>query len=133
MPTMFWTNARGKKETREFHTAIDNIEKFKGTAGYVHLLIAANLHLSVAELERLLTVCGTEQDQRSRSWIQRHRWMYSGVNRTPGAKPNADGKDERAIALMLENPTLSLRALSKLLAKHGIRRGRDWVMRNRCG
>ena len=123
-------DGRGKKQTRQTNPNIET-KTFRGTPGHALLIIAANRHLSVADLWRLLD---TQDIERSLSWIYRRRWLFSdpdAVNAL-GAKPNADGLDGRAIAIMAANPTLSLRQLSRLLKQHGIRRGKDWVMHNRC-
>ena len=130
MGGMSWVDGRGKKQTRQTNPNIET-EKFRGTPGHALLIIAANRHLSVADLERLLGVYDIERGQ---TWIRRRRWLFSdpdAVN-APGTKPNADGLDGRAIAIMRDNPNLSLRQLSRLLKEHGIRRGKDWVMQNRC-
>jgi hypothetical protein len=72
--------------------------------------------------------------QRSRSWIARKRWLFEDPNNVnhPGEKPNADGRDSRAISIIRENRTMSARALARLLSEHGIRRGKDWVLKHRC-
>jgi hypothetical protein len=44
-----------------------------------------------------------------------------------------DGKDNAARKIMGNNPTLSLRDMSVLLAENGIVRGKDWIRRNRGG
>ncbi|RZU42709.1 hypothetical protein [Edaphobacter modestus] len=132
MGTLRWTDGHGKEVSRQTNLTI-NIEDFKGTPGYPWLVIAANRHLSVDVLEMWLRVEG-ENYERSRSWIARRRWMFEDPNNVnkPGSKPNADGKDARAIAIMRENPKMSVRALARLLSKSGIRRGKDWVLRHRC-
>lgn len=130
MASISWTDWRGREQRRPINPTL-NVDEFRGAPGHALLLIAANRHLSVSDLRRLLDVEGIE---RSRSWIQRRRWLFSdpdAVN-APGAKPNRDGRDERAIAIMRDNPNLSARQLSYLLKQHGIRRGKDWVLKNRC-
>lgn len=124
------TDRRGKEYTRQVNMALD-VSDYKGTPGHALLIVAANTHLSVRDLKELLH---TEDIGRSRSWIQRRRWLFSDpdIVNAPGTKPNADGLDTRAIQIMRDNQTLSLRQLSRLLKEHGIRRGRDWVMLNRC-
>ena len=130
MATMRWTDWRGKVQTRQINPTL-TLEQYKGTPGHALLIIAANRHLSVADLERLLD---SEDIERSRSWIQRRRWLFSDPDaiNAPGTKPNVDNKAARAIAIMRDNPNLSLRQLSYLLKQHGIHRGKDWVMKNRC-
>ena len=130
MGTMSWEDGRGTRQTRQTNPTIET-DKFRGTPGFALLVIAANRHLSVADLERLL---GAYDIERSQTWIRRRRWLFSdpdAVN-APGKKHNADGLDERAVAIMRDNPALSVRQLSRLLKERGINRGKDWVMRNRC-
>jgi hypothetical protein len=130
MATMSWTDWRGKEQTRLVNMTLE-LKGYKGTPGHALLIIAANRHLSVGDLDRLLD---SEDIERSRSWIQRRRWLFSDPDaaNAPGPKPNADGKDNRAIAIMRDNSNLSVRQLSYLLKQHGIRRGKDWVMKKRC-
>jgi len=129
MGTMSFTNGRGKLVTREVNWTVD-LKSHEDDPGFALLVIAANGHLSVADLRRLLK---TECIERSTGWIQRRRWLFQepGTANSPG-KPNADGKDEAATEIMLENLKLSLRQLVRLLAEKGINRSRDWVRRNRC-
>jgi hypothetical protein len=129
MAKMAWTNWRGKDESRELNWTLD-IRDHRGEPGFALLAIAANTHLSVADLMRLLAIEGVK---RSRSWIQRRRWLFQQPDtvNSPG-KPNADGKDARAVALMADNPTLSVRQLVRLLSKAGIARSREWVRTHRC-
>jgi hypothetical protein len=125
-----WTDYREREQSRPINFVSD-FRDFDGTAGQAHLIIAANRHLSVSDLLRLLDVFGIE---RSRSWIQRRRWMYQDpeTENPTGGRANADGKDERAIEIMRDNSTLSARDLVRLLADNNIRRSRNWVWRNRC-
>lgn len=126
----WWNDQHGKEVTRKITTLIDTGE-FVGAPGRALLVIAANRHLSIGDLRRLLLHWGIE---RSTSWIQRRRWLFQDpatVN-SAGTKANADGKDNRAIAIMQEYPTVSVIGLSRLLAKHGIKRSREWVRRHRC-
>jgi hypothetical protein len=128
--TMTWTDGRGKPASREVNLTLA-VNKFRGTPGHALLIIAANTHLSVSDLWRLL---GSEGIGRSRSYIQRRRWLFQDPDtiNVQGTKPNLDGKDDRAFQIMRDNPTLSLRQLSRLLKQHGIHRGKDWIMHNRC-
>lgn len=129
MASISWTDWRGKEQTRQVNMTLD-LEQYKRTPGHALLIIAANRHLSVGDIERLFEL---EDIERSRSYIQRRRWMFQdpGTVNAPGTKPNADGKDDLAIAIMRDNPTLSVRRLSWLLRQRGIRRDKNWVMRNR--
>lgn len=128
--TFTYANWNGKEQLRQVNTMID-VGHYKGTPGHALLIIAANTHLAVSDIRRLLEAEGIE---RSRSWIQRRRWLFSNPDavNAPGTKPNADGLDNRAVQIMRDNRTLSIRQLSRLLKEHGIGRGRDWVMLNRC-
>ncbi len=107
--TLEWENARGKTESREINYVIDILDHL-GEPGFALLAIAANTHLSVSDLRRLLIDADIG---RSRSYIQRRRWLFQkpdAVN-SPG-KPNRDGKDARAVAIMARNETLSVRQLA---------------------
>jgi hypothetical protein len=126
---MSWENWRGKKETRSINMTLD-IRAHRGEPGFALLAIAGNTHLSVADLHRLLAVEGVG---RSRSWIQRRRWLFQQPDAVNSSgKPNADGKDGFAMTIMRDNPTLSVRQLAKLLSERHIDRSREWVRRNRC-
>ncbi len=129
MAKMLWTNWRGKEESRELNWTID-IREHRGEPGFALLAVAANTHLSIADLMRLLDMEGIG---RSRSWVKRRRWLFQQPDtvNSPG-KPNADGKDARAVALMADNPTLSVRQLARLLSESGIARSREWVRTRRC-
>ena len=127
---MRWTDDSGKEQTREVNYAI-NIADFRGRAGYIWLLMAANPHLSVADLLRFLHASGETRALRSETWIKTRRWMFKDAG-SVGVKPDADGLDEDAFEIMRTSPELSARKLSLLLKQHGIRRGKSWVQMNRC-
>jgi hypothetical protein len=124
-----WTDWRGKEQIREINTVI-NTDDFVGAPGHALLLIAANRHLSGFDLWRLLF---TWDIQRSSSWIHRRRWLFQqpGTVNSRG-RTNGDGKDARAVTIMRDNRTLSVRNLTRLLAENGIKRGKDWVRQHRC-
>jgi|ERR1700678_38844 len=130
MPTLSWTDGRDKEVTRPLNYTLD-IREHVGEPGWALLAIAANRHLSVADLLRLLSTEGVE---RSRSWISRRRWMFQPLDtvNSPGQKPNRDGKDDRAIAIMRDNTRKSVRQLVRLLKEANIGRSREWVRRHRC-
>ena len=131
---MWFTNGRGKKVTREVNEAID-IRDYVGTASYPWLVIFANPGLSVADIGLFLSKAARENPgvERPDSWIQRKRWMTKKAgDTTTGPRPNADGKDARAVAIMRVHPTLSARKLAALLNERGIAREKDWVIRHRC-
>jgi hypothetical protein len=126
-----WTDGHGR-EVRWEVKPILTVADYRGAPGHALMLVAANRHMSVTALERLLDREGIE---RSRNWIQRRRWLFEDwekINK-PGERPNADGKDAHAIAIMRDNPKMSARALARFLSKNGIRRGKDWVLKHRCG
>ena len=125
---LHWEDWRGRKNERPINFALD-IRDFEGRAAFALLAIAANHHLGTSDLKRLLDSFGVE---RSRSYIQRRRWMVDPAKDNPGAKPNADGQDGRARKLLREYPKMSARALVRLLAERGIKRGKTWVWQNRC-
>jgi hypothetical protein len=112
--------------TREFNQTID-IREFLGTPGYPMLLIAANTRLSVGDILTFLDFQAdtTKGVGRSRSWIQRRRWVFQqpGTDNTV----NRDGKDARAAEIMDANPTCSSRELVMILQRHLITRSREWV------
>jgi hypothetical protein len=128
--TMTFGDGRGGEITREVNLEID-IQAFVGQAGYPWLVIAANPHLSAPYI---MEWCASQDVNaiRSETWIKKRRWMFHPKFKS-GGKRNADGKDERAIALMAEYTGLSLRDLRKVLAENGIVRGKDWIRLNRCG
>jgi len=133
--TIRWADGRGRDVVREINQVID-VRAFIGTPGYSSLIVAANTHLSVSDIEIFLHLQSRETPgvARSRSWIQRRRWLYQQPNarNSSGSKPNQDGKDARAVAIMGDNPTMSVRQLVRELKERGINRGREWVRMHRC-
>jgi hypothetical protein len=130
--TMDFPSGSGSTRTYAVNYVLD-IRDFKGRAGFPWLLIAANPHLPVRVLALWLRSEGAN-NERSESWIYRHRWLFRDPEKSngPGVQPNADGKDGRAIQIMRQNSTLSARKLSRLLKEHGINRNKDWVWKHRC-
>jgi len=127
--TMTWTDGRGKEQVREVNPIID-VRDFVGTPGYALLLVAANTALSVSDVLRFFDI---DCVGRSRSWIQRRRWLFQQPGTVNAiAKPDRDGNENRAVYIMGQNPTLSVRQLVVLLKEHGISRGREWVRIHRC-
>jgi hypothetical protein len=130
--TLHWGGQYGPEQTRPINYVID-IRDFKGRAGFPWLVIAANPHLSLHVLRMWLKSEGDDYE-RSESWIYRRRWLFEDPKKANGIgrQPNVDGKDEYAIKIVRENPTMSARALSRLLKEHGIVRKKDWVLKHRC-
>jgi hypothetical protein len=125
---MRWTDGRGRECVREVNQVLD-IREFKGTPGYALLVCAANGHLSIAEILMFLYSQGVE---RGENWVRRRRWLFQPpgtVNRNTAA--NTDGKDERAIEVIREYPSASLRYVVQILKERGIKRGKDWVREQR--
>lgn len=118
----------GREQTRTVNLTID-IRDFRDKAGFAYLVMAANPHLSVRDIQEVLAVVG-EQHERPVGWISRRRWLFHGTGKT-GMKRNADGKDGMACALMADNPRLSNRQTVYVLRNSGIRRSREWVRQNR--
>lgn len=124
--------ASGKRLTRPISYVID-IRDYKGRPGYPWLVIAANPQLSVYALWVWLLSEGGK-NERGESWIKRRRWLFRDTEEVncAGGQANADGRDERAVKIMRENPTMSARSLVRLLRENGIRRGKDWVLKHKC-
>jgi hypothetical protein len=118
----------GRERSRTVNLTID-IREFKDRAGFAWLLMAANPHLSVREIQDVLESIG-EQHYRPNGWISRRRWLFHGTGK-PGAKRNADGQEERARKIMADNPRLSCRQQAHLLGDKGIGRSAEWVRQNR--
>lgn len=131
--TISWTNWRGKEITREINLTLD-IRDFRGTPGYPLLVVAANTHLSVADIKLFLDAEALELPRvvRSRTWIQNRRWLFQQPG-TDNYKPQSDqdGKGAKAREIMAANPRLSNWYLSKLLKEHGIKRSKEWCRHHR--
>ncbi len=120
----------GREQVRLVNLTID-IRDFKDKPGFAWLLMAANPQLSVRDTQVVLAEVG-EQHYRPAGWISRRRWLFHGKGKR-GAKPNADGLDEKARKIMNDNPRLSNRQMVHTLRERGIRRSREWVRENRVG
>ena len=132
--TMSWTDWGGKKLSRVVNQTLD-IRDFVGRPGYVWVFLAANCHLSYSDMLLWLNSLEWKNGVRSQSWLQRRRWLFEDPDKVQsrGTKPNADGMDEEAIEFLKEHTATSARKLSRMLLKEcGIRRGKDWVLKNRC-
>ena len=133
--TMTWEGLSGRTVSREVNQIID-IRDFIGTPGYSLLLVAANTHLSIADLAWILFMQSLAlkkpRIERSRTWCQKRRWLFQQpgtVNRI--SRSDRDGKGERAVKIMGEHPRLSVRDLQALLKQSGITRSREWVRQHR--
>jgi hypothetical protein len=129
--TMTFEDGRGKEVRRDVHMAL-NAADFRGTPIYPWLVIAANPHLSAPDILRFLKVeakSGLKNVERPLSWIRRKRWMAQFPNHVNMSGPRSDDDAEyrRAVVIMRSNPTMSARALARLLKENGIERGKDWV------
>ena len=108
-----------------------NAAEFKGRAGMPWLIMAANVGLSLSNLQEIMAAYGYWRPQ---SWISRRRWIFFDADyvRNAGGRPrNADGQDERAYKIMDQHPHVSARQLAHILRKRGIKRGKDWVLKHR--
>ncbi len=128
--TLTWTDWRGREISREVNLTLPDIRDFKGRAGMPWLIMAANIHLSVNDLLRVMAAYGYE---RTRGWVSRRRWIFFDPNyvRNAGGVRNADGQEARAYRIMDEHPNVSARELTRILRKNGIKRGKTWVLKNR--
>jgi len=113
----------------QYRVEIDARE-FRERAGMPWLIMAANVNLSITQLLEVMAHYGCE---RTRSWVARRRWIFFDKNyvRQCGAAADADGQQARAYRIMEHYPTVSARELARILRKHGIRRGKDWVLKHR--
>jgi len=130
MSKLTWTDWRGRECIREVNDVID-IRRYKGNpAGLALLIMAANTHLSISDLQRLLECHNIE---RGDSWIRRRRWLFQPEGTVnSNSNGNLDGKDERARGVMQKHPTASLRFLVRVLKENGIFRSKDWCRAHRC-
>lgn len=127
--TFTWTDGQEREISREVNLTLD-IRDFKGRAGMPWLIMAANIHLSINDLLEVMAAYGYE---RTRSWVSRRRWIFFDADyvRNAGGVRNADGQEGRAHQIMDKHPHVSARELARILQKNGIRRGKDWVLKNR--
>jgi hypothetical protein len=132
--TMYWTNWRGKQETRAINHVID-IRDFRGTPGYPMLVVAANTKLSATDIDMFLCLEARELPlvERTLSWIKRRRWLFQlpDTDNRKNTAADQDGKYERAVRIMAEHPTSSVRGLSRLLKTRGIKRSAEWCRKHR--
>jgi hypothetical protein len=107
-----------------------DVRQFQGRAGMPWLIMAANVNLSVNDLLEVMAAHGYE---RTRSWVSRRRWIFFDANyvRNAGGIRNADGQEARAYRIMDQHPHVSARELARILRRSGIKRGKDWVLKNR--
>jgi hypothetical protein len=127
--TFTWVDWSGKEQRREVNLTLD-VRDFKGRAGMPWLIMACNTHLSINDLLLVMASYGYE---RTRSWVSRRRWIFFDADyvRNAGGVRNSDGQEARAYRIMDEHPHVSARELARILRKHGIRRGKDWVLKHR--
>jgi hypothetical protein len=133
--TMTWTNGHGKEVRRDVKMDL-NVQDFRGTPFYPWAVLAANPHLSIADVGRFLDLevrSGLRGVHRPESWLRRKRWLMRlpGAADVSGPKTNTDGKDEAAEAIMAANPTMSAGQLVHLLKENGIQRSKSWVWMHR--
>lgn len=94
------------------------------------LIMAANVQLSINDLLEVMAAYGYE---RTRSWVSRRRWIFFAADyvRNAGRGRDADGQEARAFRIMDEHPHVSAREMARILRERGIRRSKDWVLKNR--
>lgn len=75
--TLTFTDGHNRRVKREIKQTLD-LRQYLGTPGYPWLALAANPHLSLWDLLVYLDHVNetTPGVQRSRSWIQRRRWLF---------------------------------------------------------
>ncbi len=132
---MTFTDGYGRKVERTIKHTLDTRD-YLGTPGYPWLLLAANQDLSVSDLVRFLDMEAekTPGVARTPTWVHVRRRLFRPSAIKAGQRPlhDPDRRHVQAIRIMANNPTLSARALVKLLQEHGIKRGKDWVWQHRC-
>jgi len=121
----------GHEVVREFNNFIDVREFVDTPGGYPWLVMAANPHLSARDIHLFL---GQGNNRRPESWLKRRRWLFRkpGDPQAQRSTPDRDGQQARATKIMRENPRLSVRQLTVLVNKKGIKRSREWVRKHRC-
>jgi len=119
----------GRGQVRTVNLTID-IRDFKDKAGFAWLVIAANPHPSVRDIQEVLASVGA-QHERPVGWISRRIWLFRGKCKA-GAKQNADGLDKKARNIMDRYPRLSARQIAYVLHASGVPRSPDWVRKHRC-
>jgi hypothetical protein len=130
--TLSWRNWRGKEYSVVVNMVADAREVV-GLAGYPWLIIAANPHLSNANIEDYLSACGIYGVERPLSWIQRKRGMFRRSSQANRSGPIPDRDHVRALLFMRDNPKFSARQMARELKHCGIERSREWVRVHRCG
>lgn len=126
-----WLEHESQTTGKKIKYRVDiDAREFKGRAGMPWLIMAANVNLSINELLEVMSAHGYE---RTRGWVSRRRWIFFDANyvRNAGGVRNADGQEARAYRIMDQHPHVSARELTRILLKSGIKRGKDWVLKNR--
>ena len=119
----------GREQVRTVNLTID-IRDFKDKAGFAWLVLAANPHLSVRDIQEVLAGVG-EQHERPVGWISRRRWMFHGTGK-PGSQVDPQ-KAALARTIMEDNPTASNRQLAGMFRAAGLSFSRDYARRHRVG
>lgn len=130
---MNWKDYQGRERSFEVNHMID-IRKYLGTPGYSMLVVAANTQLTISNIEMFLDYEAREMPlvARSKSWIQRRRWLFQQPDAVNGkGLRNRDGRDGIAIRIMGEHPRESARGLVRVLKERGITRSKDWCWKHR--
>lgn len=125
---------RGGFETIEVNLVANALDVV-GLAGFPWVILAANPQLSNEKIWWFLATCGIDGVMRSDGWIQRHRFLFRRASQHPhntAGRPR-DRDHVRAVGIMKANPTISARQMVHALAEHGIKKSKDWVLRNRHG
>jgi hypothetical protein len=113
----------------QYRLAVDAREH-QGRAGMPWVIMAANPNLSINDLLAVMAAHGYE---RTRGWVSRRRWIFLNPDyvRNAGGVRNADGQEALAYRIMDRFPHVSARELTRILRENGIKRGKDWVLKNR--
>jgi hypothetical protein len=119
----------GREQVRTVNLTID-IREFKERAGFAWLLMAANPHLSVRDIQEVLANVG-EEHERPIGWISRRRWMFHGKGQ-PGCQVNPQQAAD-AQKIMDDNPTASARRLAAMFRAGGLPFSREYARKHRVG
>ncbi len=108
--TMSWTDWRGKEIRRDINLTLD-IRDFEGRPGYVWLFLAANCHLSYADIQRCIELQGDEDMERSREQLppgaifcSRRKLASAERSRTPTVRT---GEQSRSCGRTLACPLVN--------------------------